>query len=106
MHSLGYFKASDSIRVESVEAGSDGASYVITVAVTDENFAQIEYQINGVNLITAEVTDGMSRVEVPAEWFTDGMDMIHVRALDANGEYLHIKEEPEAATVGNYFLYE
>ena len=80
--------------------------YKIEVLLTDSTVAQVECQINGVHLTAAAATDGKSTITAPAEWFNDGMDMIHVRAMDADGGYLHVSEEPEAATIGNYFLYE
>ena len=109
MKSLGYFKASDSIQVERVEAVEENGKikeYKIEVLLTDSTVAQVECQINGVHLTAAAATDGKSTITAPAEWFKDGMDMIHVRAMDADGRYLHVSEEPEAATIGNYFLYE
>ncbi|MBP3568782.1 MAG: CotH kinase family protein [Lachnospiraceae bacterium] len=103
--SLGYYEPyADVLHVESVEAGEK--EYSITVVVDGVHAAEVEYQINGVNLVKTAVTDGKSTVTVPAEWFSDGFDMIHVRPVDAEGKYYYAVTEREAIPISNYFLYE
>ena len=68
--------------------------------------SEVEYQINGVNLVRAEVVDGVSTVTVPAEWFGDGMDMIHVRPVQADGSFYYSVIEKEALPISNYYLYD
>ena len=68
--------------------------------------AEVEYQINGVNLIRAAVADGVSTVTVPAEWFTDGLDMIHIRPVQEDGNYYYAVIEKEALPISNYYLFD
>lgn len=102
--SLGYYQPEDCLWVENVEVGE--TEFTITVALDDIQATEVEYQINGVNLVRAEVVDGVSTVKVPAEWFSDGMDMIHVRPVDAEGKYFYAYIDKEALPVSNYYLYE
>lgn len=103
--SLGYYEPSpEALHVESVEAGEE--EYVITVMVDGVAVAEVEYQINGVNLVRATVADGISTVTVPADWFTDGMDMIHIRPVQEDGSYYYAMIEKEALPISNYYLCE
>lgn len=102
--SLGYYQPEDCLRVESVEAGE--TEYTITVALDGVQAAEVEYQINGVNLVRAKVVDGVSIVTVPAEWFTEGMDMIHIRPVQENGNYFYAVTEREALPISNYYLFD
>ncbi len=103
--SLGYYEPSpEALHVETVEAGEK--EYTITVAVNGVAAAEVEYQINGVNLIRAAVADGVSTVTVPAEWFTDGLDMIHVRPVQEDGNYYYAVIEKEALPISNYYLFD
>ncbi len=103
--SLGYYEPSpEALHVEKVETG--GNEYVITVVVDGVEAAEVEYQINGVNLVRAAVIDGVSTVTVPAEWFTDGMDMIHIRPVQEDGSYYYAVIEKEALPISNYYLYD
>ena len=102
--SLGYYQPSpEALRVEKVEAGE--TEYTITASVDGVAAAEAEYQINGVNLVCAAVVDGVSTVTVPAEWFTEGLDMIHVRPVQEDGSYFYSVIEKEALPVSNYYLY-
>lgn len=104
VESLGYYEPyADTLYVENVTAGE--TEYTITVRVDGVQAAEVEYQINGVNLIRAVVADGISTVTVPADWFTDGYDMIHVRPVDADGAYYYAVTDKEALPVSNYYLY-
>ena len=103
--SLGYYEPyPEALHVESVVPGEK--EYTITVAMETAGATQVEYQVNGVNLVTADVTDGKSTVAVPAEWFADGLDMIHVRPIKADGGYYYGVTEKEALPVSNYYVYE
>lgn len=103
--SLGYYAPyPEALHVESVVPGEK--EYTITVEVETADAMQVEYQINGVNLVRADVTDGKSTVTVPAEWFGEGMDMIHVRPVKADGGYYYAITDKEALPVSNYYLYE
>ena len=103
--SLGYYEPyAEALHVEAVIPGEK--EYIVSVVVDGVAAAEVEYQINGVNLVRAEVTDGKSSITVPAEWFFDGMDMIHVRPVDAEGNYYYAEIEKEAIPVSNYYLYE
>lgn len=101
--SLGYYEPSpEALHVESVETGEK--EYTIKVVVDGVAAAEVEYQINGVNLVRATVADGVSKVTVPAEWFSEGMDMIHVRPVDEEGNYYYAYIEKEALPISNYYL--
>jgi hypothetical protein len=103
--SLGYYDPSpEALHVECVEAGE--TEYTIKVVVDGVAAAKVEYQINGVNLVRSDVVDGVSTVTVPAEWFTGGMDMIHVRPLQEDGSYYYAITEKEALPISNYYLYD
>jgi len=103
--SMGYYEPSpEALHVEKVEAGE--TEYVITVAVDGVAAAEVEYQINGVNVVRAAVVDGVSTVTVPADWFTDGFDMIHVRPVQADGSYYYSVIEKEALPISNYYLFD
>ncbi|MBQ7864639.1 MAG: CotH kinase family protein [Lachnospiraceae bacterium] len=103
--SLGYYEPSpEALHVEKVEAGA--TEYVITVAVDGVDAAVVEYQINGVNVVRAAAVDGVSTVTVPAEWFTDGLDMIHVRPVQEDGSYYYSVIEKEALPISNYYLFD
>ena len=103
--SLGYYEPSpEALHVEKVEAGE--TEYVITVAVDGVAAAEVEYQINGVNVVRAAVVDGVSTVTVPAEWFTDRLDMIHVRPVQEDGSYYYSVIEKEALPISNYYLFD
>ena len=103
--SLGYYEPSpEALHVETVEAGE--TEYTITVAVDGVAAAEVEYQINGVNLVRAAVVDGVSTVTVPAEWFGDGMDMIQVRPVQEDGSYYYSVIEKEALPISNYYLFD
>ena len=105
VESLGYYVPyPEALHVESVVPGEK--EYTITVAMETVGATQVEYQINGLNLVRGDVTDGKSTIVVPAEWFTGGMDMIHVRPLKADGSYYYAITEKEALPVSNYYLYE
>ena len=105
LESLGYYEAEKTaLHVESVTEGEK--EYTIQVAVDGVQAAEVEFQINGVNLVRAAVTEGKCAVNVPAEWFTEGYDMIHVRPVDAEGKYYYAVTEKEALPVSNYFLLE
>lgn len=105
VESLGYYvPEKTALHVESVKAGEQ--DYTVTVLVDGVQAAEVEYQINGVNLVRAAVVDGVSTVTVPAEWFTDGLDMVHVRPVDAEGNYYYSVIEKEALPVSNYYLCE
>ncbi len=103
--SLGYYEPyADVLRVEEVSAG--GKEYTITVVADGVEAAQIEFQINGVNLLRADVTGGVCTVTVPADWFTDGADMIHVRPVQEDGSYYYAVTEKEALPISNYYLFD
>lgn len=102
--SMNYYQPEDCLHVEQVEEAETG--YCISVVVDGVTAAEVEYQINGVNLVRAAVVDGVSTVTVPTAWFTDGMDMIQVRPVDAEGQYFYAVTEKEALPISNYFLYE
>lgn len=103
--SLGYYEPyAEALHVESVVAGEK--EYIITVLADGVTAAEVEYQINGVNLLSAAVVDGVSTVTVPAEWFTDGYDMIHVRPVKEDGSYYYAVTEKEALPISNYYLYD
>lgn len=103
--SLGYYEPSpEALHVESVKPVED--EYIITVVVDGVAAAEVEYQINGVNLVRAEVTDGKSTVTVSADWFTDGMNMIHIRPVQEDGSYYYAVIEKEALPISNYYLFE
>jgi len=105
VNSLGYYEPSpEALHVENVEAGEK--EYRITVAVDGVAAAEVEYQINGVNLVRSAVVNGVSTVTVPAEWFTDGMDMIHVRPVDTDGNYFYAYIEKETMPISNYYLFD
>ena len=103
--SLGYYEPSpEALHVENVEAGEK--EYTITVAVDGVAATEVEFQINGLHLVRAAVVDGSCTVTVPAEWFAEGFDMIHVRPVDAEGNYYYAYIEKEALPISNYYLYE
>lgn len=104
--SLGYYEPSpEALHVEQIEAGE--TEYSITVVVDGVQAAEVEYQVNGVNLIRAAVMDGVSTVTVPADWFnTDSMDMIHIRPVDTEENYFYAHIEKETLPISNYYLYE
>jgi len=103
--SLGYYEPSpEALHVETVEAGE--TEYTITAVVDGVEAAEVEYQINGVNLVRAAVVDGVSTVNVPAEWFTEGFDMIHVRPVQEDGSYYYSVIEKEALPISNYYLFD
>ena len=103
--SLGYYEPSpEALHVEKVQEREQ--DYIITVSVDGVAAAGVEYQINGVNLVRADVVNGVSTVTVPANWFNDGLDMIHIRPLQEDGSYYYSIIEKEALPVSNYFLYE
>lgn len=103
--SLGYYVPSpEALHVETVETGE--TEYSITVAVDGVAAAEVEFQINGVNVVRAAVVDGVSTVTVPAEWFTAGLDMIHVRPVQEDGSYYYSVIEKEALPISNYYLYD
>lgn len=103
--SLGYYEPyAEALHVESVLEEKE--TYTITVAVEGVDAYAVEYQINGVNLVRAAVSDGISTVTVPTIWFTDGMDMIQIRPVDADGSYYYAEVWEEALPVNNYYLYE
>lgn len=105
VESLGYYEPyAEALHVESVTSGA--VEYIISVVVDGVAAAEVEYQINGVNLVRAEVTDGKSSITVPTEWFAEGLDMIHIRPVDAEGNYYYAETEKEAIPVSNYYLYE
>lgn len=103
--SLGYYEPyAEALHVERVLEEKE--TYTITVAVEGVDACEVEYQINGVNLVRAAVSDGISTVTVPANWFTDGMDMIQIRPVDADGSYYYAEIWEEALPVSNYYLYQ
>ncbi len=103
--SLGYYEPyEEALHVERVEMVDE--EYVITVVVDGVAAADVEYQINGVHIVRAAAVDGVSTVAVPAEWFNNGMDMIHIRPVQEDGSYYYALTEKEALPVSNYFLYE
>jgi len=103
--SLGYYEPSpEALHVEAVENGEK--EYTITVLTDGVAAAEVEYQINGVHLVRAAVVDGVSTVTVPAEWFSDGLDMIHVRPVQEDGSYYYAVIEKEALPISNYYLYD
>lgn len=107
LYSLGYYKPSEKLSVSGVtfvDVDMD-VQWKLTVSVSDADICAVEYQINGVNFVAAEVADGICEVMVPTGWFTDGLDMIQIRAIGADGEYLYMSDEPEAATISNYYLF-
>ena len=103
--SLGYYVPyEDVLHVESITKGETG--YTVNVVVDGVAAAEVEFQINGVNLVRAAVVDGVSSVTVPAEWFTDGLDMIHIRPVQSDGSYYYAVIEKEALPISNYYLYD
>ncbi|MBO5353267.1 MAG: CotH kinase family protein [Lachnospiraceae bacterium] len=105
VESLGYYMPyPEAVWVETVTAGEK--EYTITAVTGAVEAAEVEFQINGVNLLRGTVTDGTCTVTVPAEWFTDGMDMIQLRPLDAEGAYYYAEVEKEALPVSNYYICE
>lgn len=103
--SLGYYQPSpEALHVENVE--DSAAEVVINVVVDGVAAAEVEFQINGVNLVRAGVTDGRCTVTVPAEWFTEGLDMIHIRPVQADGSYYYAVTEKEALPISNYYLFD
>ncbi len=103
--SLGYYEPSpEALHVENVTEGDK--EYTITVAVDGVPAKEVEFQINGVNLVRADVINGVSTITVPAEWFTEGYDMIHVRPVQEDGSYYYAVIEKEALPISNYYLYD
>ncbi len=104
--SLGYYEPyADVLHVESVEQSEK--EYTIKTVVEGVQAAEVEYQINGVNLVRGTVTDGISEIKVPAEWFTkDGGTMIHIRPVGIDGEFFYAVTDKEALPVSNYYLFE
>lgn len=102
--SLGYYETSpEALHVEQVEFDRDAC--VITVFTDGVPAAEVEYQINGVNLIRAAVTNGVSTVTVPVEWFyAEQMDMIQIRPVQEDGSYYYAMIEKEALPISNFYL--
>lgn len=105
VESLGCYQPyPEALHLESVVPGD--TEYTITVAVDTANAVGVEYQINGLHLTHGNVKDGKCVITVPAEWFTDGLDMIHMRPVKADGSYYYAVTEKEAIPVSNYYLCE
>ena len=109
LQSLGYYEPSDLLEISTVTEQYDETGvltgYEVSVSVRDSQITGVELQINGTKFLTGTVSSYQARIQIPADMLDEAANLFQVRALNAENEYLHVSEKPEAATVSNYFVY-
>jgi len=99
--SLGYYRTSDYLSVESVVNESNG-DVTITAIASNEKVKNIAFQVNGTYLVSAEVADGKATITVSAEQLTkDGSNIVEVKAMDDELQYI---VNTKYSKPGNYNL--
>lgn len=99
--SLGYYKKSDYLEVESVTKNTDGTVH-IEAKVNESQVAYVAFQVNGTYLTKVKVENGKAALDVPAEEIsTSSHNMVEIKAMDNNGEYII---NSKYSKTGNYNL--
>ena len=96
-NSLGYYKSSTDITVESKTKGN---TIVFTAKTTNDNIKKVRFQIDGVNTIDAEVKAGVATASMEKTKIkATGLHTVVANALDANSKYIY---NTEASKTGIY----
>ena len=99
--SLGYYKKSDYLEVESVTKNTDGTVH-IEAKINESEVAYVAFQVNGTYLTKVKVENGKAVLDVPAEEIsTSSHNMVEIKAMDNNGEYII---NSKYSKTGNYNL--
>lgn len=93
--SLGYYVTSSRISVDAMDVSSKEGCAVITASTTESTAKKISFQINGTYMVTADVVNGKTTVEVPDSALTSKIseaNVVQIRAMDTNGNYIKKNE--------------
>ncbi len=110
VESLGYYHASDYLKVESVTRNQDGSAH-IEASVSNTSVVNIAFQINGTYLVTVSVENGKASLDVPVEELVTGSNnLVEVKAMDSNGNYLINSKYSDTGNYNlvhsNYYMFE
>jgi len=102
VNSLGYYKTSTDISTASIDTTSKSGYTVIKVNVTNSSVKKVSFQVNGKNMYTANVNNGVASVSVPDSVLvkTAGkLNVVQYRGMDNSGNYIINSNGTET---GNY----
>lgn len=86
--SLGY-SASDKLSVDSVT--DDNGNVKITATVNDSSAAKVSFQLNGILVGEAEISNGTAEISVASSYLesdTSALNTVEIRLEDSNGDYM------------------
>ncbi len=84
--SLGYYKPSSDIAVTSIVANHNG-SYMIVATTTNSYATEISFQVNGTQMYTAKVVNGVASI-VTDNLSDDDTNIVVLRGVNNSGDYL------------------
>ena len=88
VESLGYYKTSSRLTVDSVTVGEKETT--VTASVSDSKIAKITFQLNGTNFVTVDVNDGVATATFDNSVLSaDNMNCVEIKARGKNGNYLY-----------------
>ncbi len=110
VESLGYYHASDYLKVDNVKRNEDKTA-TIEVSVNNKNVANITFQVNGTYQAVASVIDGKASITVPAEMLDGaGKNIVEVKAMDKNKSYIVNEKYSDKGNYNlihsNYYVFE
>ncbi len=89
--SLGYYKTSSKLSVESVTVSDTETT--VTAIVTDTNIRSVTFQLNGKNVITVDVTDGKATANFDSSLLSDEhVNCVEIKARNRKGDYMTDKK--------------
>lgn len=100
IHSLGYYKTDERLKVSTVITKSGTGAAVITAKVTDSDITSVVFQINGTKQYTKKVKSGRAVCTVPASALvkdTKVLNVVQISAKASDGSDILQSEE-----TGNY----
>ncbi len=98
VESLGYYKTSDRISVDSVTVGEKETTVV--ASVSDAKISQITFQLNGTNLVTVKVEGGKATATFDNSVLSsEHVNCVEAKARDKKGNYMIDKD---ASSEGAY----
>jgi len=101
VQSLGYYRTSEYLEVESLVKNEDG-TISITASANNDDIAYIAFQVNGTYLVQEEVVDGKAVVTVPASVVSGGeINIVEIKAKDSSDSYMVYSKYSDP---GNYNL--
>lgn len=102
--SLGAYTPSSKMEITNVTQEEDTLTVTATTTLSDASV--MEFQINGVNVLTAPIENGAAVLTTDTSILAEGADLIQIRVISTDGEYIYGSQTPDILPLSNYCLYE